>query len=185
MSGIRRVLRTCSPPRGGGIEVRRTNCTGWRKAGSRYNIEISTHGRQALMRSLLLLSIISVSLVSAVNAAPTTDASDAVVTKAEARQPITITYLGNAGWQIEDGKTTILVDPFLSEFRKNRTDTEQITADDPIATPDAESIDAHVHKADYILVTHGHIDHMLDARNNSSSSSVAARTSSSQIFRLL
>lgn len=79
------------------------------------------------------------------------------------RLPIKITYLGNAGWQIEDGKTTILVDPYLTQFRKDRTDTEQITADDPIATPDADSIDAHVHKADYILVTHGHEDHMLDA----------------------
>jgi L-ascorbate metabolism protein UlaG (beta-lactamase superfamily) len=80
----------------------------------------------------------------------------------EARRPVEISYLGNAGWQITDGKVVILVDPYLSEF-KEKPSAEQITADDPIATPDPKSIDAHVHQADYILITHGHDDHMLDA----------------------
>jgi L-ascorbate metabolism protein UlaG (beta-lactamase superfamily) len=83
--------------------------------------------------------------------------------KAETRRaPIEITYLGNAGWQITDGKVVILVDPYLSEFRKQAS-SEPMSEDDPIATPDAESIDAHIRKADYILITHGHEDHMLDA----------------------
>jgi L-ascorbate metabolism protein UlaG (beta-lactamase superfamily) len=82
--------------------------------------------------------------------------------KAETRRPITISYLGNAGWQITDGRVVILVDPYLSEFKKNAP-TEQLTGDDPIAAPDPESIDAHISKADYILITHGHDDHMLDA----------------------
>lgn len=81
---------------------------------------------------------------------------------ADARRPVKITYLGNAGWQISDGKVVILVDPYLSEFRKNAP-TEQLTGDDPIAQPDRESIDAHVTRADYILISHGHDDHMLDA----------------------
>jgi L-ascorbate metabolism protein UlaG (beta-lactamase superfamily) len=81
---------------------------------------------------------------------------------AEVRRPVEITYLGNAGWQITDGKVVILVDPWLSEFKKNPP-TEQITADDSIDSPDPASIDAHIHKADYILITHGHDDHMLDA----------------------
>src|SRR5690348_8478360 len=76
------------------------------------------------------------------------------------RQPIKISYIGNAGWQIDDGKTVILVDPYLSEFHAQGTDNPQITEDDPIATPDTAQIDAHVHKADYILITHGHDDHM-------------------------
>jgi L-ascorbate metabolism protein UlaG (beta-lactamase superfamily) len=80
----------------------------------------------------------------------------------EPRRPIEISYLGNAGWQITDGKVVILVDPNLSEFRKNAP-AEQMTEDDPIAQPDPESIDAHLNKADYILITHGHEDHMLDA----------------------
>jgi len=81
---------------------------------------------------------------------------------ANARRAVEITYLGNAGWQISDGKVVILVDPYLSEFRKNAP-TEQMTGDDPLAQPDAASIDAHITKADYILITHGHDDHMLDA----------------------
>jgi hypothetical protein len=31
----------------------------------------------------------------------------------EARRPISITYLGNAGWQIDDGQSVILVDPVI------------------------------------------------------------------------
>ncbi|HEX5207256.1 MAG TPA: MBL fold metallo-hydrolase [Steroidobacteraceae bacterium] len=81
---------------------------------------------------------------------------------ANARRPIEITYLGNAGWKITDDKVVILVDPYLSEFRKNAP-AEQMTGDDPIAQPDPASIDAHITKADYILITHGHDDHMLDA----------------------
>ena len=81
---------------------------------------------------------------------------------ANARRPVQITYLGNAGWQITDGRVVILVDPYLSEFRKNAP-TEQMTGDDPIAQPDPAAIDAHITKADYILITHGHEDHMLDA----------------------
>src|SRR6185437_7958748 len=76
---------------------------------------------------------------------------------------VAITYLGNAGWQIDDGKVVILVDPNLSQFHSQGTDNPQITADDPIAAPDTAQIDAHIHKADYILITHGHEDHMLDA----------------------
>jgi L-ascorbate metabolism protein UlaG (beta-lactamase superfamily) len=78
------------------------------------------------------------------------------------RRPLEITYIGNAGWQITDGKTVILVDPYLSEFRKDAPG-EQLSEDDPIAQWDAPSIDAHIKTADYILITHGHDDHMLDA----------------------
>jgi L-ascorbate metabolism protein UlaG (beta-lactamase superfamily) len=77
----------------------------------------------------------------------------------EAREPVTITYLGNAGWQIEAAHKTILVDPFLSEFGPEPDSHEA----DPILKPDQAQIDAHIHKADYILITHGHSDHMLDA----------------------
>jgi L-ascorbate metabolism protein UlaG (beta-lactamase superfamily) len=76
-----------------------------------------------------------------------------------AREPVTFTYLGNAGWQIEAAHKIILVDPYLSEFGP------EIDSDDPdpIVKPDQAQIDAHIQKADYILITHGHIDHMLDA----------------------
>ena len=76
--------------------------------------------------------------------------------------PIHLTYLGNAGWQIDDGRTVILVDPYLSQFRTARGGAPNDDTD-PIITPDAASIDRHVQHAGIILITHGHTDHMLDA----------------------
>ncbi|MBS0422769.1 MAG: MBL fold metallo-hydrolase [Proteobacteria bacterium] len=80
----------------------------------------------------------------------------------DSRASVQISYLGNAGWQISDGKVVILVDPNLSQFRKNAP-AEQMSEDDPLAQPDPESIDAHIKHVDYILITHAHEDHMLDA----------------------
>lgn len=74
-------------------------------------------------------------------------------------EPVTITYLGNAGWQIEAAHKIILVDPYLSEFGPEPDDNDP----DPILIPDQAQIDARIHHADYILITHGHPDHMLDA----------------------
>ena len=75
------------------------------------------------------------------------------------REPVTITYLGNAGWQIEAAHKIILVDPYLSEFGPEPDPNDP----DPILVPDEAQIDARIHHADYILITHGHPDHMLDA----------------------
>jgi L-ascorbate metabolism protein UlaG (beta-lactamase superfamily) len=78
---------------------------------------------------------------------------------AASREPVTITYLGNAGWQIEAAHQIILVDPYLSEFGPGPDENDP----DPILVPDQAQIDARIHHADYILITHGHPDHMLDA----------------------
>jgi L-ascorbate metabolism protein UlaG (beta-lactamase superfamily) len=78
---------------------------------------------------------------------------------AASRELVTLTYLGNAGWQIEAAHKIILVDPFLSEFGPAPDDKDP----DPILVPDQAQIDARIHRADYILITHGHPDHMLDA----------------------
>lgn len=75
------------------------------------------------------------------------------------REPVTLTYLGNAGWQIEAAHKIILVDPYLSEFGPEPDDNDP----DPVIVPDKAQIDARIHHADYILITHGHVDHMLDA----------------------
>jgi L-ascorbate metabolism protein UlaG (beta-lactamase superfamily) len=55
-----------------------------------------------------------------------------------------ITFLGHASLQIQIGDTFLLVDPFIS------------------GNPKASHIDMHSLKADYILVTHAHQDHVLD-----------------------
>jgi L-ascorbate metabolism protein UlaG (beta-lactamase superfamily) len=54
-----------------------------------------------------------------------------------------ITWLGHAALGLETGGYTLLVDPYLSQ--------------NPSAAADAETVDA-----DYILVTHGHGDHIGD-----------------------
>ncbi len=63
-----------------------------------------------------------------------------------------ITYYGHACFGININDTNIIVDPFITE------------------NPLAKNIDINTLKADYILVTHAHYDHILDveviAKNN-------------------
>jgi L-ascorbate metabolism protein UlaG (beta-lactamase superfamily) len=71
-----------------------------------------------------------------------------------ARTPITLTYLGVAGWQLEAAGKTILTDPYFSR---------PADANQPLV-PDAAAIAAHAPAhADLIVVGHSHFDHLLDA----------------------
>ncbi len=88
---------------------------------------------------------------------------------------MTLSYLVNAGWQITDGKTVILVDPYLSRIlaaaaapgmpgmssADNSETRHLIGVDDPLI-PDNTTIDAHIRRADYIFVSHSHFDHIMD-----------------------
>ncbi|RXR21498.1 metal-dependent hydrolase [Flavobacterium stagni] len=56
-----------------------------------------------------------------------------------------ITFYGHACLSLETGGKTILVDPFIS------------------GNPNAAHLDINSFKADYILLTHAHQDHILDA----------------------
>jgi L-ascorbate metabolism protein UlaG (beta-lactamase superfamily) len=56
-----------------------------------------------------------------------------------------ITFLGHASLSIQIGETHLIVDPFISANEK------------------ASKIDINSLKADYILLTHAHQDHILDA----------------------
>ncbi len=80
---------------------------------------------------------------------------------------IRLTYLGQAGYEITDGKTVVLVDPVVSMTKLRRDNApgrfdiaKEISG---ILTPDTEAIDSKIKRADYILMTHGHYDHLLDA----------------------
>jgi L-ascorbate metabolism protein UlaG (beta-lactamase superfamily) len=57
--------------------------------------------------------------------------------------PVTITWLGHASWQLRTAEHTILIDPFLD--------------DSPTAPVKAADV-----AADFILVSHGHFDHIAD-----------------------
>lgn len=63
-----------------------------------------------------------------------------------------ITYYGHSSLKIETNHKTLIVDPFIS------------------GNPKASTIDLNAIKADYILITHAHQDHVLDvetiAKNN-------------------
>lgn len=82
---------------------------------------------------------------------------------------VKLSYFGTAGWEITDGKTVVLVDPYLSRL-KMEIPHASVAADDPrptvpldgIAKPDSSAIDAHITRADFILLTHTHIDHVMD-----------------------
>lgn len=92
----------------------------------------------------------------------------AQVTPAPGPGEIRLTYIGNAGWEITDGKTVVLVDPFLTQFSANRDwkPGQPVPTERPLdapCVPDAREIDEHIHQADYIIVTHGHPDHAMDA----------------------
>lgn len=67
--------------------------------------------------------------------------------------PVSLTYLGVAGWQISDGTHTVLVDPYFSR-----------PADPWKDLPDLAAIRKRVPQhADVVLVGHAHPDHALDA----------------------
>jgi L-ascorbate metabolism protein UlaG (beta-lactamase superfamily) len=91
------------------------------------------------------------------------------LTAAATAGQLQLTYLGTAGWEITDGKTTILVDPYFTRPKFN-TPNDAVSPDDPrplvtvssVVESDTAVIDSHVHKADFILITHGHPDHALD-----------------------
>jgi L-ascorbate metabolism protein UlaG (beta-lactamase superfamily) len=82
---------------------------------------------------------------------------------------VQLKYLGTAGWQLSDGKTVVLIDPFMSRPRMNTpndpaspTDTRPLLTMDDMAQSDTAVIDAHIQRANFILITHTHFDHALD-----------------------
>ena len=80
---------------------------------------------------------------------------------APARGDVRVTYLGTNGFQFESGRHALLVDPYFSRINFSR-----VVLGLPVQ-PDVHRIDeAMTHlarKVDAIVVTHGHIDHLLDA----------------------
>jgi len=90
----------------------------------------------------------------------------------EKPRQVSLEYMGAAGWRITDGTTIILIDPYLSRIigppPPGRPvphvpgDTRPVYGWDDAAVPNVTSIDSRIKRADFILVTHTHYDHVLD-----------------------
>lgn len=86
---------------------------------------------------------------------------------------VTLKYLGAAGWEISDGATVILIDPYVSRINgppppgggsghSVAGDTRPRYGWRDFAVPDVAAIDSRIPRADFVLVTHTHYDHILD-----------------------
>jgi L-ascorbate metabolism protein UlaG (beta-lactamase superfamily) len=90
----------------------------------------------------------------------------------QAQSLVTLRYLGTAGWKISNGAVTVLVDPYVARINGPPPPSgagSPITGDtrpkvgwDDIATSDTTPVDSRIPRADYVLVTHTHYDHVLD-----------------------
>jgi L-ascorbate metabolism protein UlaG (beta-lactamase superfamily) len=76
--------------------------------------------------------------------------------KASGPESVRVRWLGTAGFAIESGDCVLLIDPYLTRASLARCVLQRLT-------PDVATIDAHVPKADAIIVGHTHFDHALDA----------------------
>jgi L-ascorbate metabolism protein UlaG (beta-lactamase superfamily) len=90
------------------------------------------------------------------------------------RPTLRMTHFGAAGWSITDGETIFLLDPYLSRIRfKGRrfgpsdatpmpNDPRSVVNMDEPPTTDAATVDAHVPRADYVMLSHSHFNHCMD-----------------------
>lgn len=92
------------------------------------------------------------------------------VTAQSERSVVQLKYLGTAGWEITDGRSVVLIDPYLSRLRRvtpndtvDPADNRPLFDNAAIAQSDTATIDAHIKRADFVLITHTHYDHALDA----------------------
>lgn len=97
------------------------------------------------------------------------------MTDAAANRPtLRMTHFGAAGWSITDGETVFLLDPYLSRIRfKGRRfgpadatevagDTRKVVQMNEVAPTDNATVDKHVPKADYVMLSHSHFNHCMD-----------------------
>ncbi len=87
---------------------------------------------------------------------------------------VTLRYFGAAGWEISAGseesadRVVVLVDPYLTRANysgapsQDPSDTRPTYSRADTLFSDTDVIDAHIDRADYILVQHAHPDHVMD-----------------------
>lgn len=122
---------------------------------------------------LLTAAVLTASLCPAQDKPKATNADQQHPQSIPSSNHVTLTYMGTAGWEITDGSTVILLDPYLSRIYgpqpPGRPPSPRASGDNrpqygwsDVAVPDPAVIDSHIKKADFILVTHTHYDHVLD-----------------------
>ncbi len=93
-------------------------------------------------------------------------APETAVRSAGGGEPLELTYFGAAGWRISDGNVVVLVDPWPSRLKYggggHPDDDRPDFARSDLAWSDTTLIDTLIPEADFILVQHGHFDHLGD-----------------------
>lgn len=85
-----------------------------------------------------------------------------------AQASLDLKYLGCAGWEMTDGNTTILVDPYISRIKLGSgpsispDDTRKGFTRTDYFESDTITINEIIKKVDFILVHHSHFDHLSD-----------------------
>ncbi len=120
-----------------------------------------------MKQSPLVCLVLSAMLLGAAAAAPQNTSN------AGKSAAVSLEYLGAAGWRISSGATVILLDPYVSRilgptppgappYAKGPGDNRPLYGWNDPAVPDVAAIDSRIPRADFILVTHTHYDHVLD-----------------------
>lgn len=91
---------------------------------------------------------------------PVDAARDRSTTASAPNDPVTLRWLGNAGWRIDIGEHTVLVDPYLSRYPTGLV--EGRLDPDTKLTVEPDEVDRYVGKPTTVLVTHSHWDHFGD-----------------------
>jgi L-ascorbate metabolism protein UlaG (beta-lactamase superfamily) len=113
---------------------------------------------RATMCAIDTLLALVVGTAVAASGCGTTPAPEHPHTAAEKGDAATLSYLGVAGWKLEAGGRVLLFDPYFT-----RIDLDALPKDRAIE-PDRAAIERWAPKrADLILISHSHYDHLMDA----------------------
>ncbi|WP_410672953.1 MBL fold metallo-hydrolase [Amycolatopsis sp. cmx-4-68] len=92
-------------------------------------------------------------------------AGASVASAAPGSSQMTLRWWGNNGWEVRVGGKTILIDPWLTRFKTGTYTPAGADPRTPLSVNHAlidGFLDRGELRADHILVTHGHYDHLTD-----------------------